>query len=164
MANFSFDIVSDYDKSELINAFDQTQREMTSRYDFKGTSAAIEWIGDREGVKITGDNQFHIDSILDILRKKLATRGQSQKILDVSEPEENSNMKVIKQVKFKKGISSDEAKKLSKLIRDSFPKLKPQIQGDEIRVTGAKKDELQAAIAMLQQQDLPYDLQFINFR
>jgi uncharacterized protein YajQ (UPF0234 family) len=73
-------------------------------------------------------------------------------------------MKVTKEVKFKKGISSEEAKKLSKLIRDNFPKLKPQIQGDEIRVTGSKKDELQTLISMLKQQDLPYDLQFINFR
>lgn len=164
MSNFSFDIVSDYDKSELINAFDQTQREISTRYDFKGTSAGIEWIGDKEGVKITGDNQFHIDSILDILRKKLALRSQSQKILDTSQPEVTSNMKVTKDVKFKKGISSDEAKKLSKIIRDNFPKLKPQIQGDEIRVTGAKKDELQSAITLLKQQELDYDLQFINFR
>ncbi len=164
MANFSFDIVSDYDKSELINAFDQTQREIASRYDFKGTSAAIEWIGDKAGVKITGDNSFHIDSILDILRKKLALRNQSQKILDCSQDEVTSNMKVTKEVKFKKGISSEEAKKLSKLIRDNFPKLKPQIQGDELRVTGAKKDELQAAIELLRSQELDYDLQFINFR
>lgn len=164
MANFSFDIVSDYDKAEIINVFDQAQREIASRYDFKGTTAAIEWIGDKDGIKITGDNQFHIDSILDILRKKLATRGQSQKILDTSEEEVLSNMKVTKQVKFKRGISSEEAKKLSKIIRDAYPKLKPQIQGDEIRVTGAKKDELQSAITLLKQQDLPYDLQFINFR
>ena len=164
MANFSFDIVSDYDKSELINAFDQTQREIASRYDFKGTSAAIEWIGDKAGVKITGDNSFHIDSILDILRKKLALRNQSQKILDCSQDEVTSNMKVTKEVKFKKGISSEEAKKLSKLIRDNMPKLKPQIQGDELRVTGAKKDELQAAIELLRSQELDYDLQFINFR
>jgi hypothetical protein len=164
MPNFSFDIVSDFDKSELINAFDQTQREIATRYDFKGTSANVEWIGDREGVKITGDNQFHIDSILDILRRKLSLRGQSQKILDVSQDPETSNMKVVQNIKFKKGISSDNAKKLSKLIRDEFPKLKPQIQGDEIRVTGAKKDELQAAMNLLRQQELEFDLQFINFR
>lgn len=164
MANFSFDCVSDYDKSEIINVFDQTQREISARYDFKGTSAGLEWIGDKAGVKITGDNSFHIDSILDILRKKLAGRGQSQKILDCSQDEITSSMKVTKEVKFKKGISSEEAKKLSKLIRDNMPKLKPQIQGDELRVTGAKKDELQAAIELLRSQELDYDLQFINFR
>ena len=96
MANFSFDCVSDYDKSEIINVFDQTQREISARYDFKGTSAAIEWIGDKAGVKITGDNSFHIDSILDILRKKLTVRGKSKKILDCSKEEITSKNKLKK--------------------------------------------------------------------
>lgn len=113
MPNFSFDCVSDYDKSEIINVFDQAKREIASRYDFKGSSANIEWLGDKDGIKITGDNNFHIDSILDILRKKLGVRGQSQKILDCSQDEITSNMKVTKDVKFKKGISSEEAKNLA---------------------------------------------------
>ena len=85
MANFSFDIVSEYDKSEMNNVFDQTEREMASRYDFKGTPAAIEWLNaDKTGIKVTAAGDWQIDAILDIFRKKLAARGQSQKVLDTS--------------------------------------------------------------------------------
>jgi len=85
MANFSFDAVSEYDKAEMNNVFDQTEREMSNRYDFKGTPAAIEWLNsDKTGLKITGNGDWQIDAILDIVRKKLATRGQSQKVLDIS--------------------------------------------------------------------------------
>lgn len=165
MGNFSFDIVSDYDKAEMNNVFDQTKKEITSRYDFKGTHADLEWLdGDKTGLKITGDSDYHIDAILDIVRKKLATRGQSQKVLDVSKEASTTNLKTTKEVLFKKGISSDNAKKVTTKIRDAYPKIKATIQGDEIRVTSPKKDELQAVMQLLREADLDFPLDFTNFR
>ena len=165
MGNFSFDIVSDYDKAEMNNVFDQTKKEITSRYDFKGTQADLEWLdGDKTGLKITGDSDYHIDAILDIVRKKLATRGQSQKVLDVSKEATTTNLKTTKEVLFKKGISGDNAKKVTAKIRDSYPKVKPTIQGDEIRVVSPKKDELQAVMQLLREADFDFPLDFTNFR
>lgn len=165
MANFSFDIVSDYDKSELNNVVDQAQRELANRYDLKGTSAAVEWLdSDKTGLKITGDNDFHIDAIIEIIRKKLATRGQSQKVLDTSKEPVTSNLKITQIVPLKRGLDQEKAKKITSLIREQLPKLKAQIQGDEVRVTGQKKDELQAAIKVLQEADFDFPLQFTNYR
>src|SRR5665811_341729 len=102
MANFSFDVVSEYDKAEMNNVFGQVQREMSNRYDFKGTPAAIEWLnGDKTGLKITGNGDWQIDAILDIVRKKLAAREQSQKVLDTTKESVDSNMKTTKEVPFK---------------------------------------------------------------
>lgn len=112
MANFSFDIVSDYDKAEMNNVFDQVQREITARYDFKGTPAQLEWLNaDKTGLKVTGSGDWQIDAILDIVRKKLATRGQSQKVLDSSQESVISNLKTTKEVPFKQGLDQDKAKK-----------------------------------------------------
>ena len=95
-SNFSFDIVSDYDKGELNNVYDQTQREIQNRYDFKGTKARLEWFdSERTAFKITGDSDFHIDAILDIIRKKLAAREQSQKVLDVSKESTTTNLQTV---------------------------------------------------------------------
>lgn len=165
MTNFSFDIVSEYDKAEMNNVFDQVVREIQSRYDFKGTPAAIEWLnGDKTGLKITGNGEWQIDAILDIVRKKLATRGQSQKTLDVSREITESNLKATKEVPFKQGLDQDKAKKITKLLRDELPKAKTQIQGDAVRVTSNSKDELQAVIAFLKTQDFDFPLQFTNYR
>src|ERR1700759_1962094 len=129
MANFSFDIVSEYDKAELNNVFDQTQREMAGRYDFKNTPAEIDWLNaDKTGLKITGSGDWQIDAILDIVRKKLAARNQSQKILDVSKESVTSNLKTTKEVPFVQGLNQDKAKKITALLRDKFPKVKAQIQ------------------------------------
>ncbi len=165
MATFSFDIVSDYDKAELNNVYDQTQRELLSRYDFKGTPAAIEWLDDdKSGLKITGNGDWQIDAILDIVRKKLAAREQSQKILDLSKEPTTSNLKTTKEVPFKKGLDQEKAKKITALIRENYPKVKTQIQGEEVRVTSSSKDDLQAVMSLLRAQDLDYPLQFVNFR
>jgi cyclic-di-GMP-binding protein len=165
MAQFSFDVVSDFDKAEMNNVFDQSQREIQSRYDFKGTSAALEWLdADKNGLKITGDSDYHIDAIIDMVRKKLATRGQSQKVLDTSKDSVTSNLKTTKEVPFKKGLDQEKAKKITKLVRDKLPKVKTQIQGDEVRVTSNKKDELQEVMQLLKQQDFDFPLQFTNFR
>ncbi|OGL30931.1 YajQ family cyclic di-GMP-binding protein [Candidatus Saccharibacteria bacterium RIFCSPHIGHO2_12_FULL_41_12] len=164
MANFSFDVVSDYDLAKVTNAVEQAQRDMSNRYDFKGTSAKLEFIDDKKGVKITGDSQFHLDSIIEILRKRLAGAGVSQKILDISSEPITSNLKTTWTITFKKGLNQENAKKITKLIRDRLPKVKTQIQGEEIRVTSQKKDELQSAMQIIKTTDFDFPVEFTNFR
>lgn len=165
MADFSFDVVSDYDKAEMNNVFDQTQREMTNRYDFKNTSAAIEWHdADKTGLKVTGDGQYQLDAIIDIIRKKLASRGQSQKVLDLSKEPVVANLKTTWHVPFLSGLDSTKAKKITGIIRDNYPKVKAQIQGDTVRVVSPKKDELQAVMQLLQSQELDFPISFTNYR
>lgn len=165
MASFSFDIVSDYDKAELNNVYDQTQRELQNRYDFKGTPAAVEWLDDdKTGLKVTGNSDWQIDAILDIVRKKLAARDQSQKLLDTSKEPVVSNLKTTKEVPFKKGLDQEKAKKITSIIRDKFPKAKTQIQGQEVRVSSSSKDELQAIMRLLREQDFDFPLYFTNYR
>lgn len=164
MATFSFDVVSEYDKAEMNNVFDQVQREMAARYDFKGTPAEIEWLDDKAGLKITGTGEWQIDAILDIVRKKLAARNQSQKVLDTSKGVIESNLKTTKEVLFKHGLDQEKAKKITGLIRDTFPKIKTQIQGDAVRVNGSSKDDLQAVMQLLRNQDFDFQLNFENYR
>ena len=165
MANFSFDAVSEYDKAEMNNVLDQTQREINSRYDFKGTPANIEWLNDdKTGFKVTGNGEWQIDAILDIVRKKLAARNQSQKVLDTSAEIVESNMKATQEVLFKKGLDQEKAKKITALIREKVPKAKSQIQGDAVRVTSNSKDDLQSIMQLLRAQDYDFPLTFNNFR
>jgi uncharacterized protein YajQ (UPF0234 family) len=165
MANFSFDIVSEYDKAEMNNVFDQVQREITNRYDFKGTPAAIEWLNnDKTGLKIIGSGEWQIDAILDIVRKKLASRNQSQKVLDTSREVVESNLKASQEVLFKQGLDQDKAKQITKLLREDFPKVKAQIQGDAVRVTSNSKDDLQAVMQLLRAKDFDFPLSFTNYR
>ena len=165
MANFSFDVVSDYEKAEMTNVFEQTKRELDSRYDFKGTSAAIDWQNaDKTGFKITGDSQYQLDSIIEIVRKKLAAREQSQKLLDTTAEPVTSNLKTTWEVPFKKGLDQEKAKKITAKIREELPKVKTQIQGEEVRVTSSSKNDLQDAMAVLREQDLDFPLSFTNFR
>lgn len=165
MGTFSFDIVSDYDKAEMNNVFDQAQREIQNRYDFKGTPAELDWLnGDKTGFKITGSGEWQIEAILDIVRKKLATRGQSQKVLDTTTAIVESNLKATQEVPFKKGLDQEKAKKITALIRDKAPKAKTQIQGDMVRVTSGSKDDLQAVIQLLRATDFDFPLEFTNYR
>lgn len=165
MANFSFDIVSEYDKAEMNNVFDQAQREMGSRYDFKGTPAELDWANaEKTGLKITGSGDWQIDAILDIVRKKLAARDQSQKVLDLSKDSVTSNLKTTKEVMFKQGLDQDKAKKITALIRDNVPKVKSQIQGDAVRVTSNSKDDLQTVMQLLRGQDFDFPVSFTNYR
>lgn len=151
--------------AEVINAIDQTKREMSNRYDLKGTSASLEFLdNDKSGLKVMGDSEYHTDAILEMVRKKLATRGVSQKILDTSKNPVVSNLKTTLEVPFKKGLDQDKAKKITALLRDNLPKVKTQIQGAEVRVSSAKKDELQAAMKLLQEQDFDFPLNFTNYR
>ncbi|HKU18564.1 MAG TPA: YajQ family cyclic di-GMP-binding protein [Candidatus Saccharimonadales bacterium] len=165
MAQFSFDVVSEYDKAEMNNVFDQTLREMAARYDFKGTPAAIEWLGaDKTGFKVIGSGEWQIDAILDIVRKKLAARSQNQKVLDTSKDVVESNLKASKEVPLKHGLDQEKAKKITSLIREQFPKAKTQIQGDSVRVTSTSKDELQTVMQQLRSQEFDFPLSFTNFR
>lgn len=165
MASFSFDIVSEYDKSEMNNVFDQTQREISTRYDFKDTPASLEWLnGNKTGLKITGNSDYQIDAILDIVRKKLSLRGQDQKVLDHSKEITTANLKSTKEIPFIEGLSQEKAKKITKLIRDELPKVKTQIQGDAIRVTSSNKNDLQATIQLIKSKDFEFPTNFTNFR
>ncbi len=165
MANFSFDIVSEYDKAEINNVFDQAQREIANRYDFKGTPAELEWLNaDKTGLKVTGNGDWQIDAILDIVRKKLATRGQSQKVLDTSKEPTVANLKTTKEVPFVEGLDQEKAKKITKLIREEFPKIKTQIQGDAVRVMSSSKNDLQAVMQLIKSKDFDFPLNFTNYR
>ena len=165
MAQFSFDIVSEYDKAEMNNIFEQVKREIENRYDFKNTPASLEWLNsDKTGFKIIGNGAWQIDAILDIVRKRLAARNQSQKVLDLSRDIVESNLKASKEVPFKQGLDQEKAKKITKLLRDESPKAKPQIQGDIVRVTSSSKDELQTVIQLLSKADFDFPLHFTNYR
>ena len=165
MANFSFDTVSEYDKAEMNNVFEQAKREIETRYDFKGTPAALEWLnGDKTGITIIGSGDWQIDTILDIIRKKLATRNQSQKVLDTSKEATVANLKTTKEVPFKQGLDQDKAKQITKLLRDEFPKVKAQIQGDTVRVMSSSKDDLQNVMQLLRSQDFDFPINFTNYR
>lgn len=164
MPSFSFDIVSDYDKAEMNNVFAGTEREIGTRYDFKGTPAAIEWLDDKKGFKIIGAGQWQCDAVLDIVRKKLASREQSSKVLDTSKTLVESNLKTTWEIPFKQGLSQDNAKLITKKLREEAPKAKTQIQGDMVRVTSASKDELQKVITLLRAADYDFPLNFINYR
>ncbi len=147
------------------NVFDQALREMASRYDFKGTPAELDWLDDKKGLKVTGNGDWQIEAILEIVRKKLAARGQSQKVLDTSRELVESNLKTTKEVPFKAGLDQDKAKTVTKLIRDVFPKVKTQIQGEAVRVMSGSKDDLQAVMTLLRsREDLDFPLSFTNYR
>src|SRR5262249_22741499 len=159
MGTFSFDTVSEYDKAEMNNVFDQAQREMASRYDFKGTPAALDWLNaDKSGFKVTGNSEWQIDAILDIIRKKLAARNQSQKVLDTSKDVATNNFQTTKEVPLVHGLDQDKAKKITAHIRDKYPKVKTQIQGDAVRVMSASKDDLQAVMQLLRTADFAFPL------
>ncbi len=164
-SNSSFDVVSEYDKGEMNNVLDQVQREVGTRYDLKGTSTEIDWMNsEKEGFKITGDNQFHLEAVIDMVRKKSAIRGVSQKTYDVSKEPVTSNMKTIWEVPFKKGLDQEKAKKITALLREKLPKVKAQIQGEEVRVMSAKKDELQQAMQLIRETEFDFPVIFSNFR
>jgi hypothetical protein len=163
-AESTFDIVSEFDRQELVNAVDQTQREVRSRYDLKDTGTTLE-LGDDELV-ITSDSEMTLRSVRDVLETKALRRDLSLKIFDYGEPEDTGGMRVRQVVKLRQGIDTDNAKKIQKMIRSEFPKIQPRIQGDALRVGSKNKDDLQRVIAFVreQQEQLPIPLQFTNYR
>ncbi len=164
MAVFSFDTVSEYDKAEMNNVFLAVQKEIANRYDFKGTPAQIDWLDNKTGFKVIGLNEWQIDSIIDIIRKKLAAREQSSKTLDLGKEIVVSNLKTTKEIPFVAGLDQDKAKQITKVLRDNLPKVKTQIQGESVRVSGNSKDELQKAIQLIKGQDFDFPVTFINYR
>ena len=161
-SSFSFDIVSDFDRQELVNAIDQVARDLKSRYDLKDTQTTVE-LGE-DSITINTDSDMTLQSVHGILREKAAKRKLSQKIFEFGTVESASGNRVRQEVTLKKGISQDIGKQISKLIRDEFKKVQASIQGDAVRVTAKSKDDLQAVIQRVQQEDLPVELQFTNYR
>jgi hypothetical protein len=161
-ATFSFDIVSDFDRQELVNALDQATREIQSRYDLKDTKTTVE-LGD-DTITINTDSDFTLDAVNSLIQTKAIKRNLSLKIFEYGKPESASGSRVRQIVTLKKGISQELAKKITKLIRDEFTKIQASIQGDAVRVTAKSKDDLQAVIQRLKQEDYPVALQFTNYR
>ena len=163
MADSSFDIVSKIDHQEVDNALGQAAREITQRYDFKGTGAEIKWSGD-QAIEISANAEERAKAVLDVFKEKLIKRNQSLKILDAGEPRQSGKESKIT-VALKEGISQENAKKVGKLIRDEGPKgVKVQVQGDELRVSSKKRDDLQAVISLVKAQDYDFAVQFTNYR
>jgi uncharacterized protein YajQ (UPF0234 family) len=161
-ATYSFDIVSDFDRQELVNAVDQTVRDIKSRYDLKDTQTTLE-LGD-ELITVNTDSEFTLESVHTILREKAAKRQLSMKIFEFGKVESASGNRVRQEIKLKKGISQEIGKQISKLIRDEFKKVQASIQGDAVRVSSKTKDDLQAVMQRLKQEDFPVALQFTNYR
>ncbi len=161
-STYSFDIVSDFDQQELVNAIDQARREINSRYDLKDSHTTID-LGDNM-ITVNTSSDFVLESIHDILRSKAAKRQLSQKIFDYGKVESASGDRVRQEITLKKGISQDIAKKITKLIRDEFKKIQASIQGDAVRVSSKSRDDLQTVIQRLKQEDFPIELQFTNYR
>ena len=158
----SFDVVSDFDEQELRNALDQVRREVQQRYDFKGVTVDLTQ-GKGELVLVT-DDEHRATAVKDLIESKAIRRGLSLKIFEWGKVEPSGGNKVRQEIGLKRGLPEDLARKLQKLIRDEFPKVKSQVQGDAIRVSGKSKDELQKVIARLRELDEPVPLQFENYR
>ncbi len=160
-SSFSFDVVSDFDYQELVNAIDQAKRDVSTRYDLKDTKTEIEL--EKEQITVNTASEMTWDAVRDILESKVVRRTLSLKILDYGKIEEASMGRVRLVIKLKKGIEQELAKQISKLIRDNS-KAQSQIQGDAVRVTSKSKDELQTIMQMLKGKDFPVALQFTNYR
>ena len=162
MADSSFDVVSKVDRQEVDNALNQAAKEIAQRYDFKGTDASIAWSGD--SILMRASSEDRVKAVLDVLQTKLVKRGVSLKSLDTGEPKPSGREYRI-EAGLKQGLSQENAKKISKIIRDEGPKsVKAQIQGEELRVTSKSRDDLQAVQALLRGADLDVALQFTNYR
>jgi uncharacterized protein YajQ (UPF0234 family) len=161
-SSYSFDVVSDFDRQELVNALDQTNREIGTRYDLKDTKTTLD-LGD-DVITIHTDSDFTLQAVHTILQNKAAKRNLSLKIFDYGKVESASGNRVRQEIKLQKGISTELAKQISKLIRDEFKKVQASIQGDAVRVSAKSKDDLQIVIQRLKQEDYPVALQFTNYR
>ncbi|CAL9457498.1 hypothetical protein SUDANB121_02586 [Nocardiopsis dassonvillei] len=163
-AESSFDVVSKLDRQEVDNALNQTGKELSQRFDFKGTGTTISWQGE-EGIEIRSTSEERASAALDVFKEKLVKRKLSLKILDVADEPKISGKEYRLPIGLKEGITSEDAKKISKLIRDEGPKgVKAQIQGDELRVSSKKKDDLQAVQNLIKEKDFDLALQFVNYR
>ncbi len=160
----SFDVVSEFDRQELVNALDQVRREVATRYDFKGSKVQVD-LGDKD-VTVVTDSEMRSAAVVDLIGSKAVRRGLSLKVFDWGEVESAGGMTYKQVANLQQGLPEDIAKKITKLLRDEFPKVKSQIQGGAVRVTGKSKDELQRVIARLKEEGehYPVALQFKNYR
>jgi len=164
MADFSFDVVSDFDRQELVNALDQARREIATRYDFKGSNAQLE-LG-KDALELRADSESRARAMRDLVETKAIRRGLSLKVFDWGEIEPAAGSSVRQHIGLRRGLSDELSRKITKLIRDEYPKAKSQVQGDAVRVSSKSKDELQRIIARLREasEGYPVALQYVNFR
>ena len=162
--NFSFDIVSDFDRQELVNTIDQTRREISQRYDLKNTDTSLEL--DKENIYITTNSELTLNSVLDIIRQKATKRKLSLMIFDFETIEVISGNRIKQNIKLKKGLAQEAAKKISKELRNEIKKINVSIQGESLRVSSKSKNDLQQAIKMLEklEENLEIPLQTNNYR
>jgi uncharacterized protein YajQ (UPF0234 family) len=159
----SFDIVSKLDRQEVDNALNQATKEIGTRFDFRGVGAAITWSGEH-AIDIRANSEERANAVLEVLKDKLVKRGVSLKVLDPGEPR-LSGKEYRMAVSLKEGITQDNAKKISKIIRDEGPSgVRAQVQGEELRVSSKKKDDLQTVISLLKGKEFDFALQFVNYR
>ena len=158
----SFDVVSDFDEQELRNALDQVRREVQQRYDFKGVT--VDLTQGKTELTLLTDDEHRAAAVRDLIESKAVRRNLSLKIFDWGKVEPAGGSKVRQEIGLRRGLPDDLAKRLTKLIRDEFPKVKSQIQGDAVRVSGKSRDDLQRVIARLRELDLAVPLQFENYR
>lgn len=158
----SFDIVSDFDRQELVNAVDQTHREMLQRYDLKSAGGTLEL--EKDSIVVTAPSDMTLRAIVDVLESKMIRRGLDLKILSLGPVESASGGNVRQRISLKRGITQDLARDITKLIRDTVPKAKAQIQGDAVRVSSKSKDDLQRVIAAVKGKEYDVALQFVNYR
>ena len=158
----SFDIVSDFDHQELVNAVDQAKREIKTRYDLKDSKTTLEL--DKETLKVETDSEFTLQTIHSVIQTKAVRRKLSLKIFDYGSIDSISGNRVRQVIKLKRGLETELAKKITKIIRDEFKKIQSSIQGDSVRVTAKSKDDLQAVMQRIREDDWPVALQFNNYR
>jgi len=160
----SFDVVSQVDVPEVVNAVHQAQKEMEQRFDFRGSKSSIEFDEKNSTLTLVGDDDFKLRNVIDILEGKFSKRGVSLRALDYGKVEPAAGGTVRQVATLRQGIPQEKAKEITRVVRDSKIKVQATIQGDQVRISGAKKDDLQAVIALLKEQDFGIDLQFINYR
>lgn len=158
----SFDVVSEVNMQEVDNAVNQAKKEIGTRYDFRGSKSEISLDGDT--IKVVSDDEYKLNAVIDVIKGKMVKRGVALKNLDYGKVEPASGATVRQVITIKKGIPKETAKEVVKLIKNMKLKVTAQIMEDQVRVAGKDKDSLQAVIGMLKQQDLPVELQFVNFR
>jgi uncharacterized protein YajQ (UPF0234 family) len=158
----TFDVVSDFDHQELVNALDQTRREIATRFDFKGSRCTLE-LG-KDEITLQADDEFRAKVVRDLVESKAVRRGLSLKVFDWGKLDPAAGGTVRQRIGLKRGLNADQAKEIAKMVRGRFPKVKPVIQGDAVRVSGKSKDDLQAVIGYLRGLDYPVALQFTNYR
>lgn len=163
---FSFDVVSDFDRQELVNAIDQATREIHTRYDLKGSGSSVQLEG--ETIQLASGSEMTLEAVRDLLLQKAVRRSLSPKIFEYGKVEEAAKGTVRQTIKLRRGLSQDLAREISKLVRDRLPKIKSQIQGDAVRMSAKSKDDLQSVIQLLRtaekERDWPSPLQFNNYR